>query len=124
MEQEKNSGSESSQNPPHFDHGPFPTFNEAIGGKPEPKSWVYFITDGEAIKVGWAKNVERRLWLLQTSHHKPLSVLRTLRGDRVLEKQFHRRWKEHRIRGEWFRDAKEIRYFIDFGRLMPKIIED
>lgn len=74
--------------------------------------FVYFITDGSAIKIGKATNVRSRLSGLQTSHHKHLRVIATMPGDGALERQLHGRFRQHKIRGEWFRDCAPIRDFI------------
>lgn len=76
-------------------------------------SHVYFITDGEAIKIGKANNPRARLSSLQTSHHKPLYIIAAIPGDEMLERQLHRTFGEFRIRGEWFKDCAEIRAFVD-----------
>lgn len=75
-------------------------------------SYVYFITDGEAIKIGKANNPKSRLSGLQTSHHKPLRILMTIPGDEEVERGLHSIFGEFRIRGEWFKDCKDIRAFI------------
>lgn len=76
-------------------------------------SYVYFITDGEAIKIGKANNPKSRLSALQTSHYKPLAVLATMSGGEELERELHRTFDALRIRGEWFKDCREIRDFIN-----------
>lgn len=76
------------------------------------ESYVYFITDGEAIKIGKANNPKSRLAGLQTSHHKPLRFLATMPGGSELERELHRVFSAYRIRGEWFKDCKDIRDFI------------
>lgn len=75
-------------------------------------SYVYFITDGEAVKIGKANNPKSRLAGLQTSHHKPLRFIATMPGGSELERELHRVFSRFRIRGEWFKDCKEIRDFI------------
>ncbi|MEZ2132531.1 MULTISPECIES: GIY-YIG nuclease family protein [unclassified Sinorhizobium] len=75
-------------------------------------SYVYFITDGEAIKIGKANNPKSRLSGLQTSHHKPLRILALIPGSEETERALHWKFERHRIRGEWFKDCKEIREFI------------
>ncbi len=75
-------------------------------------SYVYFITDGEAIKIGKANNPRSRLSGLQTSHHKPLYILALMPGNEGLERTLHSRFYNFRIRGEWFKDCEEIRTFI------------
>lgn len=79
--------------------------------------YVYFVTDGEAIKIGKAINPKSRLGGLQTSHHKPLRILALMPGDEAVERRLHWKFEAYRIRGEWFRDCRPIRDFI--RRLSP-----
>jgi len=66
---------------------------------------VYFIRAGEEgpVKIGWAVDPQQRLAVLQTAHHEELVLLRVLDGEQPEERQLHRRFGPHRIRGEWFR---------------------
>lgn len=77
------------------------------------ESYVYFITDGEAIKIGKANNPKSRLSGLQTSHHKPLAIISTMPGGLELEREIHVIFDGFRLRGEWFKDCVEIRDFIE-----------
>lgn len=75
-------------------------------------SFVYFITDGEAIKIGKANNPKSRLSGLQTSHHKPLRIIHLTPGGEAFERELHFKFSHLRIRGEWFRDHKDLHDFI------------
>lgn len=75
-------------------------------------SVVYFISDGEAVKIGISKNPTKRLAQLQTGHPRRLSILATLPGGADEEMQLHGRFREHRLHGEWFGDCPEIRSYI------------
>lgn len=73
----------------------------------EQKSFVYFISDGEKVKIGKANNVESRLKSLQTSHAKELSLIKCIKCKNEesaykKEKQLHKKFDEFRITGEWF----------------------
>src|SRR3954468_14045308 len=63
---------------------------------------VYFITDDVAIKIGFAKDVEKRLQELQVAHHVVLRLLCSIACSRQLEQAIHARLEHLRIRGEWF----------------------
>lgn len=65
---------------------------------------VYFIGDGcGQVKIGRAADVWHRLSDLQVGSPQILSVLRVIEGAGApTEKWLHRRYKEHRINGEWF----------------------
>lgn len=74
---------------------------------------VYFVTDGEAIKIGHANNINRRIAELQTSQHFPLYFIGGLSGGEHEERLLHRRFALLRIRGEWFEIHPDIFNFID-----------
>jgi hypothetical protein len=54
------------------------------------------------VKIGYAANVKKRLRLLQTGSADRLRLLRLLEGGRAEEAGLHRRFAQHRKRGEWF----------------------
>lgn len=58
--------------------------------------YVYAITDGRAIKIGWS------------AHHGELRVIGAYAADPIDELRVHRVFSEHRIRGEWFRYVPAI----------------
>ena len=70
--------------------------------------YVYFIQAGYgAIKVGMAKNPEKRLADMQVSSSKPLRIVAKFpmpdrERARCLEKELHGLFADERIRGEWF----------------------
>jgi hypothetical protein len=81
--------------------------------------FIYFIfnADSNAIKIGRAKNVSRRLQALQTSSPAMLNLLRTipvegLEAARELEHSLHQRFHELRLNGEWFRADTVLRDYI------------
>ena len=78
-------------------------------------SFIYFISDGEFIKIGSAYAPERRCAELQTGNARKLKILftipiklvrggfsgdidRTLKAERFLQNVF----REFHVRGEWF----------------------
>jgi len=79
-----------------------------------PASLVYFITAGgdAPIKIGCSTNVFGRLATLQTASPAPLGVVCTLPGDRTTEATLHRRFKDYRLKGEWFSPAPPILDYI------------
>jgi hypothetical protein len=73
-------------------------------------SFVYFIynQDSNAIKIGWAGNVQNRLAELQTASPIKLKLLKTIQLEspaeaQSLEKQLHRHFAHLKIQGEWFK---------------------
>lgn len=81
------------------------------------KYFVYAITDGEFIKIGFSCNTGERLKTLQTSHPKHLKCIweryagRSAAAAASIEKKLHRRCKENRIMGEWFK--YECRHLVE-----------
>ena len=75
-------------------------------------SYVYFIQSGTGkdapIKIGVAKNVNKRLEILQIGNPDKLTVITAIKADNELqaywlEKNLHKFFKSDCIRGEWFR---------------------
>lgn len=66
------------------------------------KQFVYFITDGDQIKIGRSSDPQRRLRALQVGHPKPLWILGTVSTARMTEEEAHSRFSDRRLRGEWF----------------------
>lgn len=70
--------------------------------------YVYFIQSGcGAIKVGIAKNPDKRMANMQTGHNKLLRLIAKFpqpdrNSARLLERELHDLFSEYRIRGEWF----------------------
>lgn len=69
---------------------------------------VYFITDGEFMKIGKANNVEKRLKILQTGNPKPLSIMKVIECKNeaeALELEFflHKIMKPFKVSGEWYK---------------------
>lgn len=76
---------------------------------------VYMIQAGEggAVKIGFSANPKSRLSKMRTDLPHHLIVLRLLQGDMTTERALHKRFSEHRIRGEWFRFDPEM--MLDLG---------
>lgn len=82
-----------------------------VAGK--AKSSVYFIGDNAGhIKIGKAISPMRRLSDLQCGQARPLTLIATMPGGHAVERRLHRKFKKHRVGGEWFADCPEIQAFI------------
>ena len=92
------------------------------------KHYVYFISDGEYVKIGIAGDIQSRLAGLQSGNPKPLHLLHSIECvDRIqamaLEKILHRYFGVYRMVGEWFSITKEniqsapLKQFQDDSRL-------
>ncbi len=60
------------------------------------------------IKIGIAIDMKKRLQGLQVGHHEQLTLIALSRGGREAEMAFHKKFAEHRIRGEWFRPEPSL----------------
>lgn len=80
---------------------------ETPTGMQKPKTgYIYVIGAAgmQAVKIGYAANVEARLSGLQTGSPFPLTVLwqQMVSDAKSAEDALHKRFRDKRIRGEWF----------------------
>jgi hypothetical protein len=73
--------------------------------------------DTHEIKIGISTNPFQRLRDIQRCHARRLELLVVFPGTVVDEVALHERFKAHRLRGEWFDEALEIRVWIADQRL-------
>ena len=85
----------------------------------KPPCYVYFILnyDSKAVKIGIAKNVQRRIDSIQTSSPSELELLGKIKAKsdskaRELEKSLHKTFDKYHIRGEWFKANVELLNYI------------
>jgi hypothetical protein len=74
-----------------------------MGPKHQPNSTYTYLIGVEGsplVKIGWAKDPEKRAAYLQIGSPLLLSVVWMREG--LYENALHQRFAEHRIRGEWF----------------------
>jgi predicted GIY-YIG superfamily endonuclease len=87
---------------------------------------VYFLRAGNrgAIKIGIAKNVDRRIAALQAGNAFKLNLLASIpcinrKQAESLEGRLHRFFSKQRIRGEWFQgniDFRKAENIVDFDQ--------
>ena len=92
--------------------------HEAVSGllrtRPVPrkaaKTYVYLVVNqaGTQVKIGLSTRPERRVRTLSTGNAAPLHLLCYVVGGRSLEKALHNKFKQHRIRNEWYAYCSEI----------------
>lgn len=76
--------------------------------KKPSKYYVYAVSDGEFVKIGFSNNIQSRIKSMQTGHPRPLKCIwKYYAGDKAtdakrMEGKLHRYCKKHRVRGEWF----------------------
>lgn len=71
--------------------------------------FIYFAEGGDQIKIGITRDVNARLRTLRNGAAQPLTLIGSIKGDLRREQQIHNTLKQHRIRGEWYRDCAEVR---------------
>ena len=78
--------------------------------------FVYFVRAGNrgAIKIGVARNVQRRIDTMQTGNAFKLNLLASIKCDNrdhaySMEKRIHSFFARQRIRGEWFQGNIDFR---------------
>ena len=78
--------------------------------------YVYWVQPvGELmVKIGWAKDIEKRIRTLQTGNHRKLVVLHSIAGSREMETRQQSRFSRYRAQGEWFYIAGELARFLGF----------
>lgn len=77
--------------------------------QPDSASVVYFVRIGKAIKIGFTKNIEKRLKAFMTSAV-DVALLFTIPGDRSLEKKLHVLLAESKIARELFRSSEVLQF--------------
>jgi Meiotically up-regulated gene 113 len=73
---------------------------------------IYFLKNGDAVKIGYTENYSQRLQQLQTGSPHQLEFLGTMEGSIEDETALHARFNGIRIRGEWFRLNRALMRFI------------
>jgi hypothetical protein len=80
---------------------------------PDAGPFVYFVATNGFVKVGWCRSDPVvRLAKLQIGSPHALQLLGAVPGGVELEERVHAALRDHRHRGEWFRDSVDVRGFI------------
>lgn len=77
---------------------------------------VYFISRGDAIKIGFSSTPVRRMTNLQHQQTEMLELLATAPGTMRHERSLHEKFEHLAIGGEWFRPEQGLLDFIDHVR--------
>lgn len=73
-----------------------------LTGKPTP-GFIYYVSNGEFIKIGWSRNWKKRVGSLQTAFPHKLDVLLVHAGTKHEELKQHLVWERLLVQGEWHR---------------------
>lgn len=68
----------------------------------ERRGYVYFFRAGNAVKIGFSINPRARAKTLQTASAERAFMAKLVEGPPRREREFHKRFAEYRIGGEWF----------------------
>lgn len=84
---------------------------------------IYFITtqDNRYVKIGTARDVQKRLASLQTGMPETLRLLAAHAGSYAAERTIHTRFTANRARGEWYHLTDEIIAFALAGSDLESI---
>ena len=85
-------------------------------------TFVYFIHDGEHVKIGWSADPEQRMSSLSTGNPRPLRLLGAIRGSESDEKNLHAALAPLRANGEWFRAEPWLLSMIDWLVLRDRVL--
>jgi hypothetical protein len=81
-----------------------------VDGRP----FVYLIQQGTRCKIGFSRDVARRLHSFDTANAKPCQLLAVAPGGRQQERELHERFKRLRVSGEWFMNrAALLAHFVN-----------
>lgn len=80
---------------------------QSLKEKTETPYYVYVISDGEFVKIGYSKNPKKRLKAVQSGNPRQLKLaakkeVQGRRRAKALEKSLHKQYGCHRKAGEWF----------------------
>ncbi len=81
---------------------------------------MYFILNAHssAIKIGFAKDVNKRMKALQACNPAELKLLKSVQVEgavaaQELEKSLHRRFHANRLNGEWFKAEGDLLEYVN-----------
>lgn len=74
---------------------------------------IYFIGQKDKVKIGYSKDVKQRIKTLSTSSPLPLILLGCIEGNKILEKDLHRKFHNYKLCREWFSWSEEIQDYIN-----------
>jgi hypothetical protein len=80
----------------------------------KPKSYVYFIQDGETVKIGHSHSPKSVIKALKRGNHRELILLATGSGGQPREVALHKKFAKFRLhrRHEWFTLSPQISKYI------------
>lgn len=74
---------------------------------------VYFVRVGDFIKIGYTREIKRRMYQIDSLTPHEIELLLHINGDTVYEDILHDKFKHLRRKFDWFEATKELVDFID-----------
>lgn len=83
--------------------------------KADKKGFVYFVTNpqNETVKIGFSKNLHRRMEVLQTGNDVKLLHYASFAMVPHAERVIHKLFADQRLINEWFKHTDELDQFIE-----------
>jgi uncharacterized phage protein (TIGR02220 family) len=89
-------------------------FKETIKEVAKGLKVIYFVSDKHNhIKIGFSKDIKSRIKDLNVASPYELELVFAEEGDIKDERKLHKKFSNYCKNGEWFRDCKEIRDYIN-----------
>jgi len=92
---------------------------------------IYFISNGNRIKIGITKNIKRRLKDLQTGNANNLRLIAEEYSDNDAKRELnlHLKFAKDRLVGEWFYPSKQLlkyinkisKYYVEYDSVKDKL---
>jgi hypothetical protein len=76
---------------------------------------VYVIGFADYVKICWSEHVEERLFDIQKHAPEKLVLYTLFAAKKVTEGNLHRRFKDMRLRGEWFALTCSLKGWVEDG---------
>ena len=82
--------------------------------EPETKQdFVYFLSYGDAVKIGYSNDIDKRVKSIRLMSPVPLTLIGVIPGGKDKEHELHMRFYHQRKHGEWFSLTGELKHFIE-----------
>ena len=84
------------------------------GNEIQKDGWVYLLNSGDYYKIGRGTDLERRVKQVSTAMPETLDLVHSIKTDDPsgIENYWHRRFKDKRANGEWFKlDSEDVKAF-------------
>ena len=80
--------------------------------------YVYFAQSEDGyIKIGCTQNLKSRIRHIQIYNHMKIKLIGKMKGGHEVEAMLHRKFKQHRKRGEWFEGSPELLEYIETHKI-------